>query len=128
LGLIKEEANKRVVTYRHGFGSSGYADGFVTSHRSTVPRTYLVGYRSPVVCVVFLDFESPEIRWGWEPKWKDRKDPSNKNEDSIGSKAHRMRGRELYEGPSPLRGRSCPQADTQENGDEDKNYPQKGME
>jgi hypothetical protein len=31
-------------------------------------------------------------------------------------------------GPSPLRGRSCPQADTQENGDKDKNYPQEEME
>jgi hypothetical protein len=31
-------------------------------------------------------------------------------------------------GSSPLRGRGCPQADTQEKGDEDKNYPQEGME
>jgi hypothetical protein len=29
-------------------------------------------------------------------------------------------------GPSPFRERSCPQADTQENGDEDKNYHRKG--
>jgi hypothetical protein len=40
LGLIKEEANKRVITYRHGFGSSGYADGFIASCGRTVPRTY----------------------------------------------------------------------------------------
>jgi hypothetical protein len=40
LGQIKEEANKRVITYRHGFGSSGYADGFLTSHGRLVPRTY----------------------------------------------------------------------------------------
>jgi hypothetical protein len=43
------------------------------------------------MCVVFSDFESPEISWGWEPNQKDRKDPSHKNEESIGSKAHRAR-------------------------------------
>jgi hypothetical protein len=62
---------------------------------------------------------------------KDSKDAGHKNEESVGSKAHRARvpkAESCAMGPSPFRGRSCPQADTQENGDEDKNYPQEGMD